>query len=76
MGERYFTYDHCFSPDVSQERLYQQTAGPMLKSFLEGYNVTILAYGQTGASICILISHLKGSGATDAARSVSHVHPP
>jgi hypothetical protein len=48
----------------------------MLKSFLEGYNVTILAYGQTGASIYILSSHLKGSGATDAAKSVSHFHTP
>lgn len=48
VGERYFTYDHVFSPEVSQERLYRQTAGPMLKSFVDGYNVTILAYGQTG----------------------------
>ena len=43
-----FTYDHVFPSDLSQHELYTQTAAPMLKSFLEGYNVTLMAYGQTG----------------------------
>lgn len=34
---------------MSQQALYSQTAAPMLKSFLEGFNVTIMAYGQTGS---------------------------
>jgi len=34
---------------LSQEELYKETAAPMLRSFLEGYNVTIMAYGQTGS---------------------------
>lgn len=34
---------------MSQEELYKETAAPMLRSFLEGYNVTIMAYGQTGS---------------------------
>lgn len=34
---------------ITQQDLYQQTAAPMLKSFLDGYNVTIMAYGQTGS---------------------------
>lgn len=49
MGERSFTYDHVFGPQVAQGKLYELTARPMLKPFLEGYNVTIIAYGQTGA---------------------------
>lgn len=44
-----FTFDHVFGAELSQQELYQHTAAPMLKSFLEGFNVTILAYGQTGS---------------------------
>jgi hypothetical protein len=41
-----FTYDYVFGPELNQLQLYQRTASPMLKSFLEGYNVTIMAYGE------------------------------
>ena len=44
-----FTFDHVFGSSLSQAELYRNTAAPMLKSFLEGYNVTIMAYGQTGS---------------------------
>ena len=44
-----YTFDHVFGADVSQGELYALTAAPMLKSFLDGYNVTIMAYGQTGS---------------------------
>eukprot|EP01035_Chromulina_nebulosa_P029303 gene29303-38828_t len=44
-----YTFDHVFGSDLSQEELYKETAAPMLRSFLEGYNVTIMAYGQTGS---------------------------
>lgn len=44
-----YTFDHVFGMDLSQQDLYHETAAPMLKSFLEGYNVTIMAYGQTGS---------------------------
>jgi kinesin family protein 4/21/27 len=44
-----FTYDHVFGDKLMQCDLYVKTAAPMLKSFMEGYNVTIMAYGQTGS---------------------------
>lgn len=44
-----FTYDYVFGMDLPQQELYQNTAAPMLKSFLDGFNVTIIAYGQTGS---------------------------
>ena len=44
-----YTYDHVFGMELSQYELYTQTASPMLKSFMEGYNCTIMAYGQTGS---------------------------
>ena len=47
-GQR-MTFDHVFGDELSQQDLYSQTAAPMLKSFMEGYNVTIMAYGQTGS---------------------------
>jgi len=48
-----FTFDNVFSSSMSQQNLYEQTAYPMLKSFLEGFNVTIIAYGQTGSGVMI-----------------------
>jgi hypothetical protein len=44
-----FTYDYVFGMELPQQQLYQNTAAPMLKSFLDGFNVTIIAYGQTGS---------------------------
>ena len=43
-----FTYDYVFGMEMPQAELYHSTAAPMLKSFLDGFNVTIMAYGQTG----------------------------
>jgi hypothetical protein len=36
-GTQTFTYDYVFGMDVSQQELYNQTAAPLLKSFMEGY---------------------------------------
>ena len=49
LKEQTYSFDHVFSSGLSQHALYTKTAAPMLKSFLEGYNVTIMAYGQTGS---------------------------
>jgi len=42
-----FTFDHVFSPSTSQFGLYSKCVYPLVRSCLEGYNATILAYGQT-----------------------------
>jgi kinesin family protein 4/21/27 len=44
-----YTFDHVFGMELSQSQLYAETAAPMLRSFMEGYNCTIMAYGQTGS---------------------------
>lgn len=44
----HFTFDNAFDIDSSQNDVYIQTAKPAVLSILEGYNSTILAYGQTG----------------------------
>jgi kinesin family protein 4/21/27 len=44
-----YTFDHVFGMELSQSQLYAETAAPMLRSFMEGYNCTIMVYGQTGS---------------------------
>ena len=46
---RTYAFDHVFGRDLSQSDLYRETAAPMLRSFMEGYNCTIMVYGQTGS---------------------------
>ncbi|KAJ3181557.1 Kinesin-like protein kif9 [Gaertneriomyces sp. JEL0708] len=43
-----FQYDNILH-NVSQEAVYEECVRDILKNVLEGYNGTILAYGQTGA---------------------------
>ncbi|RHZ47071.1 hypothetical protein Glove_593g4 [Diversispora epigaea] len=44
-----FQYDYVFGPEASQEDVYNKSVTNLLGKFLEGYNVTILAYGQTSS---------------------------
>lgn len=45
--KNYF-FDNVFGDDSNQIDLYVDTARPIVEKVLEGYNGTILAYGQTG----------------------------
>eukprot|EP00002_Diphylleia_rotans_P026112 TRINITY_DN5195_c0_g1_i5.p1 TRINITY_DN5195_c0_g1~~TRINITY_DN5195_c0_g1_i5.p1 ORF type:complete len:1401 (-),score=294.27 TRINITY_DN5195_c0_g1_i5:106-4308(-) len=47
--DRAFTFDHVFSPTTEQESVYYKIGRPLVDGCFEGYNATILAYGQTGA---------------------------
>jgi len=48
-GQRNFEYDAVFGPQTTQEEVYKATAGDTVeKNVFRGFNVTILAYGQTG----------------------------
>ncbi|RHZ83436.1 hypothetical protein Glove_94g24 [Diversispora epigaea] len=44
-----FQFDHVFGPEATQEEIYEKAVINLLEKFLEGYNVTILAYGQTSS---------------------------
>ncbi|XP_041269244.1 LOW QUALITY PROTEIN: kinesin-like protein KIF1C, partial [Onychostruthus taczanowskii] len=56
-GAKHFTFDHSYWSHTSEEdpnfasqrRVYQDIGEEMLQHAFEGYNVCILAYGQTGA---------------------------
>lgn len=41
LGDRRFTYDEVFEENLSQEDLYGSVSGPLLSSFLNGYNATV-----------------------------------
>lgn len=43
-----FTFDTVYGEESTQVQVYENTARPAVLSVLEGYNATILAYGQTG----------------------------
>ncbi|KAL3631652.1 Kinesin-like protein KIN-14S [Castilleja foliolosa] len=46
-SRKQFKFDHVFGPEDNQEAVFVQTL-PIVTSVLDGYNVCIFAYGQTG----------------------------
>ncbi|KAJ1897050.1 hypothetical protein LPJ66_003616, partial [Kickxella alabastrina] len=44
-----FKFDHVFGAEIGQEAVYDAAIAPLLARFVEGYNVTVLAYGQTSS---------------------------
>lgn len=44
-----FRFAHVFRMDSSQKNVFEVAAKDVVEAFLEGYNGTIFAYGQTGA---------------------------
>ncbi|GJM88502.1 hypothetical protein PR202_ga04573 [Eleusine coracana subsp. coracana] len=42
-----FRFDHVFGPEDSQEAVFAETV-PVVRSVMDGFNVCIFAYGQTG----------------------------
>lgn len=44
-----FTFDQVHPPPTTQYQLFTSTAQPLISRFIEGFNCTILAYGQTSS---------------------------
>ncbi|KAF8311679.1 uncharacterized protein EI90DRAFT_3160391 [Cantharellus anzutake] len=44
-----FAFDQVHAPEATQFQLFTSTAAPLVSRFVEGYNCTILAYGQTSS---------------------------
>lgn len=47
--EKKYTFDGVYDGDSTQRDVYEEVGKPVLKDVLQGYNGSILAYGQTGA---------------------------
>lgn len=44
-----FTFDHVFNTESTQKEVYESAAMPIIQSVLDGFNGTVLAYGQTSS---------------------------
>lgn len=47
-GRKLFVFDRVFGPEVQQDGMWDYLADS-ITSFTKGYNVSLLAYGQSGA---------------------------
>lgn len=47
--DKAFTYDFVFDLDTWQEQIYTMCVGKLIEGCFEGYNATVLAYGQVRA---------------------------
>ncbi|KAA0149664.1 hypothetical protein FNF28_07336 [Cafeteria roenbergensis] len=47
-GQKQFTVDRVFSAEEGQRAVYADSVAPLVGRFLEGFNATCFAYGQTG----------------------------
>lgn len=47
-GRKVFIFDRVFGEDIEQEGVFDYVSDSV-SSFVQGYNVSILAYGQSGA---------------------------
>lgn len=45
-SDRSFTYDYVFDTGCEQEEVYNTCVKKLVEGALEGYNATVLAYGQ------------------------------
>ncbi|KAL9547751.1 hypothetical protein PS6_006978 [Mucor atramentarius] len=44
-----FTFDHVFGTTSTQSEIFSTLGDSLIRKFIEGYNITILAYGQTSS---------------------------
>ena len=57
-----FKFDYVYDQDSTQEFVYENTAKSAILSALEGYNATLLAYGQTGTGKTYTMEGFQYSG--------------
>lgn len=43
---RSYTFDYVYPPEAAQGDVYRTSVLPLMDKLMEGYNVTVLAYGQ------------------------------
>jgi len=60
-----FTFDHVLPQSTNQGEMYSTCANSLVKSCLEGYNATVLAYGQTGTGKTHTMIGDLGKGGTE-----------
>lgn len=64
-GKKLFLFDRVFDEDVTQEGVWSYVSDSV-NSFVQGYNVSILAYGQSGAGKSYTMGTARPEEETDA----------
>ncbi len=44
-----YTFDRVYGPDTKQIEIFETAARPLVKGAMDGYNGTLLCYGQTSS---------------------------
>ncbi|KAK2634074.1 hypothetical protein Ddye_028866 [Dipteronia dyeriana] len=60
-----YRFDEVFTETASQRRVYEVVAKPVVESVLNGYNGTIMAYGQTGTGKTYTVGRLGKDDASE-----------
>lgn len=60
-----YEFDELLTEYASQKRVYEVVAKPVVESVLEGYNGTVMAYGQTGTGKTFTLGQLGEEDASD-----------
>ena len=50
-----FVFDHVYDQNSTQKEVYENTAKAVVDSALQGFNATIIAYGQTGTGYTVCL---------------------
>lgn len=71
-----YRFDEVFSENASQKRVYEVVAKPVVESVLEGYNGTVMAYGQTGTGKTYTVGRLGNDDPSEGGimvRALEHI---
>ncbi|XAR70393.1 Plus-end-directed kinesin ATPase [Bertholletia excelsa] len=60
-----YEFDEVFTEFASQKRIYEVVAKPIVESVLDGYNGTVMAYGQTGTGKTYTLGQLGDEDTAD-----------
>ncbi|KAL3649635.1 hypothetical protein CASFOL_006038 [Castilleja foliolosa] len=60
-----YRFDELFTESASQKRVYEAVAKPVVESVLDGYNGTVMAYGQTGTGKTYTLGRLGKEDASE-----------
>ncbi|ORZ19766.1 hypothetical protein BCR42DRAFT_223515 [Absidia repens] len=62
-----FTFDHIFGPTSQQHEIFSTLGENLVQKFIEGYNITVLAYGQTSSGKTFTMGTAQHNGRFDEA---------
>ncbi|KAL4569891.1 hypothetical protein LXL04_025537 [Taraxacum kok-saghyz] len=65
-----FEFDEVLTEFASQKRVYEVVAKPVVENVLDGYNGTVMAYGQTGTGKTDTLGRLGDEDTSARTRSI------